>query len=102
MQMTCVSDLLAERIYHSNSKSHFDTSPWEESQGGEEEDMKRAFKDIKHEMNPAFEKLISDSEHGRLGRRPVVRPAYAYTSQCFDKCFSPNPQKRLKAETKDE
>lgn len=98
--MTCVSDLLAEGIYH--SESHYDTSPWEESQGREEEDVKRAFKDIKHEINPAFDKLISDSDHGRLKKLPSVRPAYAYTSQCFDKCFSPNPQKRLKAETKDE
>lgn len=38
---------------------------------------------IKHEINVEFDKLISDSEHGKLPRnltRAMTRPAYAYTS----------------------
>lgn len=40
----------------------------------------------KHEINTAFDKLINDHAHGRLHLgSTVIRPAYAYTSQCFNK-----------------
>lgn len=47
--------------------------------------MGKKFKDIKHELNPAFDQLIEDHEHGQLHSRcdySAIRPAYAYTSQC--------------------
>ncbi len=48
--------------------------------------MGKKFKDIKHELNPAFDQLLEDHEHGELHSvcdYSVIRPAYAYTSQCF-------------------
>ena len=38
----------------------------------------------KHEINTAFDQLISDFEHGKISKigLDAVRPAYAYTSQC--------------------
>ena len=87
-------------IYH-RSESHYDTSPWERSQGREEEDVgrKRSVRaNSKHEMNPAFDRLLSDHEHGRIKNVQKTRPAYAYTSQCFDKDFQESaPPKRLEA-----
>lgn len=47
--------------------------------------MGRKFKDIKHDMNAAFDRLLQDNEHGQLHSKfdyTVIRPAYAYTSQC--------------------
>lgn len=55
----------------------------------------------KHEINTAFDKLLSDHEHGRLHspcEYTKQRPAYAYTSQCFDDEYQVTPVKRLKAE----
>lgn len=49
--------------------------------------MARKFKDITHEYNSDFEKLISDHSHNQLHsvcNYTVIRPAYAYTSQCFN------------------
>jgi len=48
----------------------------------------KKFKDIKHELNPTFDQLLEDHEHGELHSvcdYSVIRPAYAYTSQCFKK-----------------
>ena len=45
---------------------------------------------IKHETNIDFDRLISDSEHGRLPRnlsKAMTRPAYAYTSAEQKKIF---------------
>lgn len=50
--------------------------------------MGKKFKDIKHELNPTFDQLLEDHEHGELHSvcdYSVIRPAYAYTSQCFKK-----------------
>lgn len=56
---------------------------WETGRRG----MARKFKDITHEYNSDFEKLISDHSHNQLHsvcNYTVIRPAYAYTSQCFN------------------
>jgi hypothetical protein len=45
----------------------------------------KKFKDIKHEINTAFDELLSDHEHNQLHARcdySAIRPAYAYTSLC--------------------
>lgn len=47
----------------------------------------RKSSDIKHEINPDFEKLLRDHEHNQLHTvcdYTAIRPAYAYTSQCFN------------------
>ena len=41
----------------------------------------------KHKYNVDFDRLLSDHEHGQLRTRcdySVIRPAYAYTSQCMN------------------
>lgn len=57
---------------------------------------------LKHEINTAFDKLLSDHEHGRLHspcEYTKQRPAYAYTSLCFDEEYKDiTPMKKLKAE----
>lgn len=59
----------------------------------------------KHEINTAFDKLLSDHEHGRLNspcEYTKQRPAYAYTSLCFDEDYSDlAPPGRLKAKLRE-
>ena len=59
----------------------------------------------KHEMNPAFDKLLSDHEHGRLNspcEYTKQRPAYAYTSLCSDEDYQITPLRRLKAKLRND
>lgn len=59
----------------------------------------------KHEINIAFDQLISDFEHGRCSRISInaVRPAYAYTSQCAKEGWrSAAAPGKLKATSKEE
>lgn len=49
---------------------------------------------MKHEFNPAFDKLITDSDRGALEKKlskAMTRPAYAYTSMQQKNVFSKNP-----------
>ncbi len=71
--------------------------------------MGKKFKDIKHELNPAFDQLLEDHEHGELHSvcdYSVIRPAYAYTSQCFKEKWKKgtvpgNYKARLRGEAND-
>lgn len=69
------------------------------------EGKRRPSRPEKHDFNPEFDKLLVDFAQGKVSKigLDVVRPAYAYTSQCFKKGWeSAGPMPKLKAKPKEE
>ena len=55
---------------------------------------KRPYAKIKHEYNPAFDRLLHDANQGKLNKRLsafMTRPAYAYTSMEQKRIYKQNP-----------